>query len=147
MDAFVLPSHWEGLSLALVEAMGAGRAVVATDVGGNPEVVRHGQTGLLVPSNDADTLAGALRTLATDRQLRAALGDAAAALQRVLVGFPIVADRCDDRSFFTHNHVRLQSQSRDAFHHMFDIGGCGVFFHDNNHSKLRKKVYSSIGWH
>ncbi len=79
MDVFVLPSHWEGLSLALVEAMGAGRAVVATDVGGNPEVVSNGRTGLLVPSNDADALAGALRTLATDRQLRAALGDAAAA--------------------------------------------------------------------
>ena len=73
MDVFVLPSRWEGLSLALVEAMGAGRAVVATDVGGNPEVVRDGQTGLLVPPNDAGALADALGALARDRDLRAGL--------------------------------------------------------------------------
>ena len=79
MDVFALPSRWEGLSLALVEAMGAGRAVVATDVGGNPEVVRDGRTGLLVPPADADALAAALLKLARDRALRAALGDAAAA--------------------------------------------------------------------
>jgi glycosyltransferase involved in cell wall biosynthesis len=78
MDIFVLPSRWEGLSLALVEAMGAGRAVVATDVGGNPEVVENGRTGLLVPSGDADTFADALVKLALDRDLRSSLGSAAA---------------------------------------------------------------------
>ena len=78
MDVFVLPSRWEGLSLALVEAMGAGRAVVATDVGGNPEVVHNGRTGLLVRPNDADALADAIGTLCRDHDLRAALGDAAA---------------------------------------------------------------------
>ena len=79
MDLFVLPSRWEGLSLALVEAMGAGRAVVATDVGGNPEVVQHGRTGLLVPPGDAGALADAIGKVARDRELRASLGDAAAA--------------------------------------------------------------------
>jgi glycosyltransferase involved in cell wall biosynthesis len=79
MDIFVLPSRWEGLSLALVEAMGAGRAVVATEVGGNPEVVRHRRTGLLVPPVDSGALSDALLTLARDRELRASLGDAAAA--------------------------------------------------------------------
>jgi glycosyltransferase involved in cell wall biosynthesis len=79
MDVFVLPSRWEGLSLALAEAMGAGRAVVATDVGGNPEVVRHGQTGLLVPSMDPAALTAALASLANDPALRASLGDAASA--------------------------------------------------------------------
>jgi glycosyltransferase involved in cell wall biosynthesis len=83
MDIFVLSSRWEGLSLALVEAMGAGRAIVATEVGGNPEVVRHRQTGLLVPPVDAGALSDALLTLATDRQLRASLGDAAAADARM----------------------------------------------------------------
>ena len=78
MDVFVLPSRWEGLSLALVEAMGAGRAVVATDVGGNPEVVRDGQNGLLVPPNDVGALADAIGRLARDRDLRGVLGDAAA---------------------------------------------------------------------
>ncbi len=79
MDIFVLPSHWEGLSLALVEAMGAGRAVVATSVGGNPEVVTDGKTGLLVPSSDPQALAGALSRLVRDPPARAALGEAATA--------------------------------------------------------------------
>jgi glycosyltransferase involved in cell wall biosynthesis len=79
MDIFVLPSHWEGLSLALVEAMGSGRAVVATAVGGNPEVVADGRTGLLVPPNDHQSLADALTHLGLDQQVRGALGEAAAA--------------------------------------------------------------------
>jgi glycosyltransferase involved in cell wall biosynthesis len=79
MDMFVLPSHWEGLSLALVEAMGAGKAVVATNVGGNPEVVNDGQTGLLAPPDDPQALTDALTQVALDHQLRGALGEAAAA--------------------------------------------------------------------
>jgi glycosyltransferase involved in cell wall biosynthesis len=79
MDIFVLPSRWEGLSLALVEAMGAGRAVVATAVGGNPEVVQDRQTGILVPADDLSSLSAALGTLASDPRRRAMLGDAAAA--------------------------------------------------------------------
>jgi glycosyltransferase involved in cell wall biosynthesis len=82
MDVFVLPSRWEGLSLALVEAMGAGRAVVATSVGGNPEVVSHGETGLLVPADDAEALADAIRGLARDRERRESLGAAAAETAR-----------------------------------------------------------------
>ena len=49
MDIFVLPSYSEGLSLALLEAMAAGKPVVATTVGGTPEVVTEGDTGLLIP--------------------------------------------------------------------------------------------------
>jgi glycosyltransferase involved in cell wall biosynthesis len=78
MDVFVLPSHWEGLSLALVEAMGAGRAVVATSVGGNPEVVQDGRTGLLVPPDDPQALADALTAIGLDQGLRMSLGEAAA---------------------------------------------------------------------
>jgi glycosyltransferase involved in cell wall biosynthesis len=60
-DAFVLatPEH-EGISQALRQAMFAGCPVVATEIGGNPEVVRHGDTGLLVPPADPVRLAGAL---------------------------------------------------------------------------------------
>jgi len=79
MDVFVLPSNWEGLSLALVEALGTGRAVVATAVGGNPEVIQDGRTGLLVSPDDPHALAKALASLATDRQRRLDLGEVGAA--------------------------------------------------------------------
>lgn len=60
---FVLPSKSEGISLTLLEAMARGVPVVATRVGGNPEVVLDGQTGLLVPSDDSPRLATAIATM------------------------------------------------------------------------------------
>lgn len=75
MDIFVLPSLSEGLSLALLEAMAAGKAVVATNVGGNPEVVLDRQTGLLVPSEDAPALADAILLLLRDPALAERLGE------------------------------------------------------------------------
>lgn len=63
LDIFILPSFSEGLSLTLLEAMAAGKPVVATRVGGNPEVVADGLNGLLVPSDDDAGLAAALRRL------------------------------------------------------------------------------------
>lgn len=66
LDVFVLPSLSEGLSLALLEAMASGKPVVATSVGGNPELVDQGQTGLLVPSEDAGSLADRLVELIQD---------------------------------------------------------------------------------
>lgn len=82
MDLFVLPSRWEGLSLALVEAMGAARPVVATSVGGNPEVVTEGKTGLLVPPDDAAALAGAIARLAASPSVRGRLALTAASEAR-----------------------------------------------------------------
>lgn len=60
MDVFALPSRWEGLSLALVEAAGLGLPIVATDVGGNAEVVQSGDGAWLVPPDDPSALAAAL---------------------------------------------------------------------------------------
>lgn len=60
MDVFVLPSRWEGMPGALVEAMAAGLSVVATNVGGVPEVVTHGVDGLLVPPGDAVAMSDAI---------------------------------------------------------------------------------------
>lgn len=77
MDVFALPSRWEGLSLALIEAMGAGRPAVATRVGGNPEVVDHGRTGLLVQPGEPMALADALGSILVDAGLREALGSSA----------------------------------------------------------------------
>jgi len=82
MDVFALPSLWEGLSLSLVEAMGAGCPVVATAVGGNPEVVEDGRTGLLVPSKDPRALAEALESLLRDPRLSQTLGAAASQAAR-----------------------------------------------------------------
>ena len=77
MDIFVLPSYSEGVSLALLEAMAAGLPVIATAVGGLPEVVTDGETGLLIPPRDAAALARALARLLDDPDGAKALGDRA----------------------------------------------------------------------
>src|SRR3546814_2518417 len=66
----VLPSYREGLPKALLEAAASGRAMVATDVPGCREIVRHEDTGLLVPAQDAAALADAIRRLVNDGTLR-----------------------------------------------------------------------------
>lgn len=75
-DVFVLPSRVEGMPLALIEAMEAGLPVVATRVIGSTEVVAHDQTGLLVPTENAQRLAAALVQLLDDGQKRAQYGQA-----------------------------------------------------------------------
>lgn len=73
-DLFVLPSRFEGLPLALMEAMAAGLPVVATAVGGTSDLVTSSELGLLVPVDDSEALARAIRTLASDRELRDRMG-------------------------------------------------------------------------
>jgi glycosyltransferase involved in cell wall biosynthesis len=73
---FVLSSISEGVSLTLLEAMATGLAVVATKVGGNPEVVVDGETGLLVPPRDPAALAAALLRLRRDTGERTRMGQA-----------------------------------------------------------------------
>lgn len=75
-DLFVLPSRREGLGVAALEAMALGRPLVASAVGGLGEAVRDGETGLLVPPDDAAALAGALARLLRDPELRRRLGEA-----------------------------------------------------------------------
>jgi glycosyltransferase involved in cell wall biosynthesis len=75
-DLLVLPSREEGMPLAALEAMMQGRAVVATRVGGTPEVVVEGVTGLLVPPEDPAALAAALGRLIRDRGARQRMGEA-----------------------------------------------------------------------
>lgn len=70
VDIFVLPSLKEWHSIALLEAMRAGKAIVASNVGGNPESIRDGIDGLLVPARDSKELAAALEVLLTDEGLR-----------------------------------------------------------------------------
>ncbi len=77
MDVFALPSREEGMSNALMEAMAAGRPIVATDVGGNGEVLDRGRLGVLVPSDDAIGLGDAIGALLDQPERAAALGRAA----------------------------------------------------------------------
>lgn len=75
-DLFVLPSRWEGFGLVLLEAMAQSCPIVATCVGGIPEVVADGETGLLVPPEDVGALANAIGALIDDPSRRHALGRA-----------------------------------------------------------------------
>ena len=74
MDTFVLPSLDEGIPMAILEAMALGKPVVATAVGGLPEVVQHRVTGLLVAPGDERALADACLELARDREWAHSLG-------------------------------------------------------------------------
>lgn len=76
MNIFVLPSHVEGMSNALIEAMAAGLPAVATDVGGNADVVADGQTGLLVPPRNPARLAEAILILLKDPERARTMGAA-----------------------------------------------------------------------
>jgi glycosyltransferase involved in cell wall biosynthesis len=86
-DVFVLPSQSEGLPIALLEAMAAGNAVIATPVGAMPDVVMPGRHGLLVPAGDPAALADAIRTLDADREAVARMQQACAA--RIAAGYSL----------------------------------------------------------
>lgn len=73
---FVLPSRLEPQGIVNLEAMAAGKGVIASAVGGVPEIVRDAITGLLVPPGDATEMAGALKRVASDDRLRRMLGEA-----------------------------------------------------------------------
>lgn len=75
MDLFVLPSLYEGMPLAVLEAMAAGLPVVATAVDGTPEAVIDGETGYLVPAGDTPALAAAIVRVLDDRSAAARMGE------------------------------------------------------------------------
>lgn len=75
-DFFVLPSRLEGLPLSVLEAMSHGLPVIATPVGGTPEVIPDPRYGLLTPVDDVPALAAALTRIATDPTLRREMGEA-----------------------------------------------------------------------
>jgi glycosyltransferase involved in cell wall biosynthesis len=74
--AVVVPSLGEGFGMVALEAMERGRAVIASDVGGLPEIVADWETGLVVPAGDAEALADAMVALASDLPRAAAMGEA-----------------------------------------------------------------------
>ena len=78
-DIFVMPSLWEGLPMAVLEAMVARKAIVASAIAGIPEAIVNGRDGILVPAGEVTPLADALRLLIADPARRTELGEAAAA--------------------------------------------------------------------
>jgi glycosyltransferase involved in cell wall biosynthesis len=75
LDVFVIPSRSEGCPIVVLEAMAMGLPVVASHVGGNPELVRDGETGYLVPFNHLDGLAGAVVSLLRNREQAEMMGE------------------------------------------------------------------------
>ncbi|MEA2406364.1 MAG: hypothetical protein QOE69_483 [Thermoleophilaceae bacterium] len=101
LDVFVLPSWTEGMPVTVLEAMAAGKPVVATSVGGTPELVVDGVTGVLVPPRDPEALAAALRELLADRARAGRLG--AAGRARVAERFTL--ERMTDRVLEVYDEV------------------------------------------
>jgi len=91
--AVVVPSRWEGLPLVCLEAMASGRPIVGSRVDGIPDAVADGETGLLVPPEDAAALAGALGALVGDPSRADRMGAAARARAAALFAWPLVAAR------------------------------------------------------
>ena len=92
-DIFVMPSLWEGLPMAVLEAMLARKAIVASAIAGIPEAIIDGREGLLVTPGEVAPLADALRIVLTDPKRRAQLGDAAVARAERDFTVAVMADR------------------------------------------------------
>ena len=92
---FALPSHWEALPMSVLEAMAAGVPVVASRVGGIPDTVVEGETGLLVAPRDIDRLAAALVEILADAPRRLAMGAAGRARAREHFSAEVVVPRLE----------------------------------------------------
>ena len=92
-DVFALSSDWEGLPMAVLEALALGTPVVSTDVGGIAYAVRDGATGLLVPPRDAESLAAAIERVLADGELARRLADGGRAFAAAELGEAAMADR------------------------------------------------------
>jgi glycosyltransferase involved in cell wall biosynthesis len=103
LDVYAMCSRFEGVGRALTEAMYTARPIVATPVYGVREMIRDGETGLLVPPGDPAALAAAIERLARDRALAARLGAAARAQARALM---------DSRHMVTTIHALYEEDSR-----------------------------------
>lgn len=120
-DAVLLPSRWEGLPLTLLEAMARARPIVASAVGGIPEIVEDGVTGRLVPPEDAAALADALEWChrKPDAALRMGRGGAALVRERytwrhVVESFEAVYDEVLGLASFTPDRARGAAASAKA---------------------------------
>lgn len=119
---FVLSTHFEALPISILEAMRAGLPVVATDVGGISESVRHGQTGLLVRPGDVEGLREGLARVIADPALRMALGDEGRRLWAAHFTAAAMAARTlevYERALASHPHLAKDTryESPPIYHH------------------------------
>ena len=112
LHCFVLPSLAEGISNTILEAMATGLPVIATHVGGNADLVVHGQTGLLVPADSPDALAEALDNLASTPVRAAAMGRAGRA--RVEARFSLQGMVETYQALYDHHLARARPQLQGA---------------------------------
>jgi glycosyltransferase involved in cell wall biosynthesis len=112
MDLFVCPSLYEGFGIAIVEAMAAGRPVVASNTGGIPEIVADGDTGLLVPPGNPTALAEAIASLLSDPARARAMG--ARGRQRVRERFLVETAVQRHQKLYESLLARHAEQSRHA---------------------------------
>ncbi len=106
VDAFVLPSLYEGLPLSVIEAMAAELPVIATRVGGTSQIVRDGHTGLLVPPNDPSSLANAMRTLLLNSAAAKRMGRNGRFLVHQFYSIESAAQATEDLFSFCVNQVK-----------------------------------------
>lgn len=95
---FVLPSFWEGLPVTVLEALACEAPVIATPVGGIPDIIRHAKTGMLTPVGDPLKLARAIQYLLTHKEIGIALGRAGRA--KILREFSIEVIAQELRSIY-----------------------------------------------
>jgi len=95
-DIFVLPSHSEGLSNALMEAMASGCACIASEVGGNSYLIQNGISGFLFPVGDREALRSHLKRLLQDPAKRLAMGEAARKRIEEMFSWEIVGRRYEE---------------------------------------------------
>jgi glycosyltransferase involved in cell wall biosynthesis len=98
---FVNPSFFENCSISILEAMSSGVAVIASDVGGNPEIIHSGENGLLVPPNDSKSLANAVITLLADNDVNQKMCLKA----RYTIESSFSAEECAKNTFLTYKNI------------------------------------------
>jgi len=108
-EIFVLPSIWEGQPLAIMEAMAAGKSIVASNVGGNAEILRQGELGMLAEPRNAGSLANAIEMLLTDRVLSQQLGERAHTHAVAELTAALMTKRYEETfdSLFSSNHAKV----------------------------------------
>ena len=99
INAYCLPSLWEGLSIALLEAMAMGKAIIATPTDGTSELIRHEENGVIVPFNDVQSLAQAMTKLADTPESCVQYGKAARSLVETRFNAQRVAEKVADIYF------------------------------------------------